>query len=70
MDALGDEEAARRLAAELAGLDPERSKPITFGRTPKRLGRLLPGSRLLATLQELLQLELATSGQPLWLHRP
>ena len=26
--------------------------------------------RLLATLQELLQLELATSGQPLWLHRP
>ena len=70
VDALGDEETARRLAAELAGLDPERSKLILFGRTPRRFGRLLPGAGLLATLQNLLQLELATSGQPLWLHRP
>ena len=70
VDALGDEETARRLAADLAGLDPEHSKPINFGRTQKRLGRLLPGGRLLSTLQDLLQLELATSGQPLWLHRP
>ena len=70
VDALGDEEQARRLAAELAGLDPERSNPITFGKTPRRLGRLLPGARLLAMLQDVLQLELASSGQPLWLHRP
>ena len=80
VDALGDEEAARRLAAELAGLDPERTKPITFGKPAKRFGRLLPGSQLqgsqllgsqlLDQLQEALSLELAWSGQPLWLYRP
>jgi len=80
VDALGDEEAARRLAAELAGLDPERTKPITFGKPAKRFGRLLPGSQLLGSqlqgsqllgqLQEALSLELAWSGQPLWLYRP
>jgi len=70
VDALGDEEAARRLAAELAGLDPERTKPITFGKPAKRFGRLLPGSRLLGQLQQALSLELAWSGQPLWLYRP
>ena len=80
VDALGDEEAARRLAAELAGLDPERTKPITFGKPAKRFGRLLPGSQLLGSqlqssqlldqLQQALSLELAWSGQPLWLYRP
>jgi protease-4 len=70
VDALGDEEAARRLAAELAGLDPERSRTVSFGKPPRRLGRLLPGGRLLASLLEILQLELAGGGQPLWLHRP
>jgi protease-4 len=70
VDGLGDEEAARRLAAELAGLDPERTKPITFGKPAKRFGRLLPGSRLLGQLQQALSLELAWSGQPLWLYRP
>jgi len=80
VDALGDEEAARRLAAELAGLDPERTMPITFGKPAKRFGRLLPGSQLqgsqllgsqlLDQLQQALSLELAWSGQPLWLYRP
>ena len=80
VDALGDEEAARRLAAELAGLDPEHTKPITFGKPAKRFGRLLPGSQLLGSqlqssqlldqLQQALSLELAWSGQPLWLYRP
>ena len=69
VDALGDEETARRLAAELAGLDPERCRTVPFGKPPRRLGRLLPGGALLATLQDVLQLELATGGQPLWLHR-
>ena len=69
VDALGDEEAARRLAAQLAGLDAERCRSVTLGRPQRRLGRLLPGGRLLASLQEILQLELAGSGQPLWLHR-
>jgi protease-4 len=31
VDVLGDEETARRLAAELAGLDPEKTRPTTFG---------------------------------------
>ncbi|MFM7086814.1 MAG: signal peptide peptidase SppA [Cyanobium sp.] len=70
VDQLGDEEAARCLAAELAGLDPSRCRSITLGKAPRPLNRLLPGSRILGSLQELLQLELAGSGQPLWLHRP
>ena len=70
VDALGDEEAARRLAADLAGLDPEHAKSITFGKPPKRFSRFLPGGRLLGQLQQALSLELAWAGQPLWLHRP
>ena len=70
VDALGDEEEARRLAATLAGLDPEKARPVTFGQSQKRLSRLLPGGRLLGRLHEALCLELAWSGQPLWLWRP
>ena len=70
VDQLGDEEAARRLAAELAGLDPEKTRPISFGKPSRKLSRWLPGSQLFASLQETLCLELATSGLPLWLHRP
>jgi protease-4 len=70
VDQLGDEEAARRLAAELAGLDPSRCRLVQLGRPRGRLARMLPGSQLLATLQAALQLELAGSGLPLWLHRP
>ena len=70
VDELGDEEAARRLAASLAGLDPEKAKTVTFGRPPQRFARLLPGRNLLGRLHEALSLELAWSGQPLWLWRP
>ena len=70
VDALGDEEAARRLACELADLDVEKTRPINFGKANKRFGGLLPGSALLGKLLESLSLELAWSGQPLWLHRP
>ncbi|MBM5800785.1 MAG: signal peptide peptidase SppA, partial [Cyanobacteria bacterium K_DeepCast_35m_m2_023] len=70
VDQLGDEETARRLSAELAGLDPDKTRPVTFGRPPKRLGSVLPGSALLGSLIQLLSLELAWSGQPLWLYRP
>jgi len=70
VDALGDEEAARRLAAELAGLDPERTRQMCFGKPPKRLLGVLPGGSLVGALQDALRLELGWAGQPLWLHRP
>ncbi|MCP9807860.1 signal peptide peptidase SppA [Cyanobium sp. HWJ4-Hawea] len=70
VDQLGDEETARRLAAELAGLDPEKSKPITFGAPPKRFGGLIPGRSQLRAIGQALSLEMAWSGQPLWLYRP
>ncbi len=70
VDALGDEDAARRVAAELAGLDPETSKPVTFGQPAKRFGGLLPGRAQWRALQQALSLELAWAGQPLWLYRP
>ena len=70
VDGLGDEETARRLAAELGGLDVEKAKPISFGKPAKRLAGVLPGRSLLGRLAEALSLELAWSGQPLWLYRP
>jgi protease-4 len=70
VDVLGDEESARRLAAELAGLDPEKARTVSFGKPPRKLLGLLPGSTLLQQLSQSLSLELAWSGQPLWLHRP
>ena len=70
VDELGDEDAARRLAARLADLDEEKTRPITFGKPPKRFGGLIPGRALLGRLGAALSLELAWSGQPLWLYRP
>jgi protease IV len=70
VDVLGDEEAARRLACELADLDPEHSRPIHFGQPNRRLAGLIPGRALLEHLLEAFRLELAWNGQPLWLHRP
>ncbi|MEB3242680.1 MAG: signal peptide peptidase SppA [Cyanobacteriota bacterium] len=69
VDALGDEEAARRLAAELAGLDPLHAKTVTFGRLPKRFAGVIPGRALLRELSQLYTMELGWSGQPLWLYR-
>jgi len=70
VDELGDDDAARRLAARLADLDEEKTRPITFGKPPKRFGGLIPGRALLGRLGAALSLELAWSGQPLWLYRP
>jgi protease-4 len=70
VDELGDEERARRLAAELAGLDPERCRTVTFGKAPGRLAALVPGRSLLEAIGTALRLELAWAGQPLWLFRP
>jgi protease-4 len=70
VDELGDEDATRRLAARLAGLDEEKTRPISFGKVPKRLGSLIPGRSLFAQLHQAVSLELAWCGQPLWLWRP
>ncbi len=70
VDALGDEEAARRLAAQLAGLDEEKTRPVNLGRPSRRLAGLLPGRNLFGAVQQALSLELAWCGLPLWLWRP
>ena len=70
VDALGDEESARRLACELADLDVEKTRPVSFGQPNKRFAGLVPGRSALNRLGDALNLELAWSGQPLWLHRP
>ena len=70
VDELGDEDHARRLAARLADLDEQTTRPVTLGRTRKTLMNLLPGSQLIALLQQRLSLELMGSGQVLWLYRP
>jgi len=43
---------------------------VTFGKAPGRLAGLVPGRSLLETISTALRLELAWSGQPLWLFRP
>lgn len=80
VDRLGTEEDARCWAAELVGLDPEKTRTFTLeerkpffnrllSRDASTLGQLatLPG---LALGVEYLEFELATSGLPLWLYRP
>lgn len=80
VDRLGTEEDARCWAAELAGLDPEKTRCFTLEERKPLLNRLLsrdasnvsqlaamPG---LSVGMEWLEFELATSGLPLWLYRP
>ncbi|MGJ3245592.1 MAG: signal peptide peptidase SppA [Elainellaceae cyanobacterium] len=73
VDRLGTEEDARRWAAELAGLDPEKAECFTIEEPKRFLSRLLPGNRVsssLSTGADWLEFELLTSGLPLWLYRP
>ncbi|MBW4654885.1 MAG: signal peptide peptidase SppA [Kaiparowitsia implicata GSE-PSE-MK54-09C] len=74
VDRLGTEEDARRWAAELAGLDPEKTPCFTLEEKKPLLSRLNPfgGSltgRISASAQWL-DFELSTSGLPLWMYRP
>ena len=69
VDELGDEDHPTP-AARLADLDEQTTRPVTLGRTRKTLMNLLPGSQLIALLQQRLSLELMGSGQVLWLYRP
>lgn len=79
VDRLGTEEDARRWAAELVGLDPDKTQCYTLEERKGFLSRFLPGrSRLaadhlpagLTAALNWLEFEMATSGLPLWLYRP
>lgn len=77
VDRLGTEEDARCWAAELVGLDPQKTQCITLEERKPLLNRLLETQtesrtlfRLSTTGIDWLEFELATSGQPLWLYRP
>ncbi len=74
VDRLGTEEDARRWAAELAGLDIEKTECFTIEEPKSFVNRILPGrsqtkSSIRASI-DWVEFELATSGQPLWLYRP
>ena len=74
VDRLGSEEDARRWAAELAGLDPQKTKVQTIEERKPLLSRLLQsqlsGFTTVVSAADWVQFELSTSGQPLWLYRP
>ena len=80
VDRLGSEEDARRWAAELGGLDPDKAECYTFEEKKPLLSRVLPGSRSTAALELLpaylpstlsrLEFEVETNGMPLWLYQP
>ncbi len=80
VDRLGTEEDARRWAAELAGLDPEKTRCITLGERKSIINRVLSREQSafsqltvlsgVAAGMEWLEFELETNGLPLWLYRP
>lgn len=77
VDRLGTEEDARRWAAELAGLDPDKAETYTFEERKSVVSRFLGGSSLQQSIAaefkvgtDWLEFELSTSGLPLWLYRP
>jgi protease-4 len=83
VDRLGTEEDARRWAAELADLDPEKAdiekiepkksglQRFIPGRNESVLSQVFPGvTSNLQTVTNWLEFEITTSGLPLWLYRP
>ena len=74
VDRLGTEEDARRWAAELVGLDPDKTQCHTLEERKPLLTRLLSGrsqmSSGLSAGVEWVEFEMSTSGLPLWLYRP
>ncbi|MCS6815352.1 MAG: signal peptide peptidase SppA, partial [Cyanobacteria bacterium] len=80
IDRLGSEDDARRWAAELVGLDPDKTKCVTLEER-KPLARRLLSNRIannrnkylpaeFVTALDWIEFELATNGMPLWLYRP
>jgi protease IV len=73
VDRLGSEEDARRWAAQLAGLDPEKTKCCNIEERKPLLTRLLQRqmqSLGIGAAVDWMQFEVASSGLPLWLYRP
>ncbi len=83
VDRLGTEEDARRWAAELANLDPEKAEIEKIEARKTGLRRFLPGRNQsvlsqvfpetaanLTTAINWLDFEISTAGLPLWLYRP
>ncbi|MEM7593395.1 MAG: signal peptide peptidase SppA [Cyanobacteria bacterium P01_A01_bin.83] len=74
VDRLGTEEDARRWAAELAGLDPDKTECFTIEEPKPFINRFIPGRSQaksgIGMALDSLQFELATNGLPLWLYRP
>jgi protease-4 len=74
VDRLGTEEDARRWAAELAGLDPEKAQCYTLEERKSLLDRISPFRSQVASeitpWSNWLEFELSTNGLPLWLYRP
>jgi protease IV len=81
VDRLGTEEDARCWAAELAGLDPEKTTLYTLEEKKSLASRFLPGNRAsselatylgprLSAATDWLEFEASTSGLPLWMYRP
>ncbi|MEM9804945.1 MAG: signal peptide peptidase SppA [Cyanobacteria bacterium P01_D01_bin.56] len=75
VDRLGTEADARRWAAELVGLDPEKTEIYTIEERKPFWNKLLPGSNEQAQvwmspqIANWLEFELAYQGMPLWLYQ-
>ena len=74
VDRLGTEADARRWAAELAGLDPEKTEVYTIEERKPFWNKLLPGNEqstawMRPQVLNWLEFEMAYQGVPLWLYQ-
>ena len=75
VDRLGTEEDAKHWAAELAGLDPDKTEVHTIEERKPFWNKLLPGNSQVVNpwvsprMQGWLEFELAYQGVPLWLYQ-
>jgi protease-4 len=73
VDRLGTEEDARRWAAELAGLDPDKTECFNIEEPKPFINKFIPGrsqtKSSLGSAIDWFQFDLETNGIPLWLYR-